>query len=473
MTDVEISDVTADSRKAGEGTLYAAVRGRSQNGNDFISDAVRHGASAVVTDSAESIKAGVPVIYVPDAKTALSRLCARVYAKGADMRVFAVTGTNGKTTTSVVLSHILAAAGFRTAVIGTVGVGFCGETVAGDGMTTPIPEVLYSELGRLAREGAECAVIEVSSHGIAEGRLSGLRETKCELCSALFTNLSPEHLDYHADMDDYFRVKSRLFTDFGFRSAVINVNDGYGRKLASSVRCNTVTVGDGADYAATDVTYGSDGVRYTLMSEYMRLAVRCPFAGAYTVENTLLAASAAIEFGIDPLTVSEALGTFRGVRGRMERLPTEGFCAPVYIDFAHTPEALRALLSSVRRMHPDGRIVLLFGCGGDRDKTKRPVMGRIASVMADHTVITSDNSRTEDPDAIISDILAGVTEDSSYSVIRDRKNAIEYTLVTARDGDVILLAGKGHEDYEDRNGEKTHFDEREIVREVINKLNGS
>lgn len=475
FTDVEITEVTADSRRAGKGTLFAAICGKKHDGNKFINDAVKRGAFAVLTAEGTAVTADVPVIAVRDVKTVFSRLCARIYACDATSKLIAVTGTNGKTSTAMATAHILASAGVKTAVIGTVGVGFYGETVpAYDGMTTPIPEELYSRIGRLSRAGAEYIVIEASSHGIAEGRLAGLVDTGCIPETAIFTNLSPEHLDYHADMDDYFRVKSRLFTDFGFQNAVINVDGAYGRKMADIATGKVITSGTVyADLRASRAEYGADGVRYLISSSRLRLLVRCPAVGAHTVENTLLAAVSALASGVDPLTVGEALGTFYGVRGRMERIAADGFCAPVYIDFAHTPEALSALLTSARRMHPDGRIVLLFGCGGDRDKTKRAVMGKIASELADHTVITSDNSRTEHTEDIIADILKGMPPDSSYSVIQERKSAIEYTIKNARAGDVILLAGKGHEEYEDRNGQKTRFDERVIVREAIDKINGS
>lgn len=473
VTDVEISDVTADSRKAGKGTLYVATRGSCFDGNDFISDAVCRGCEAVVTDDAKAASLHRAIV-TEDAKSALSRLCARLYARRSRSKIIAVTGTNGKTTTAMATAHILRAAGFKTAVIGTLGVGFYGDELRlFDGMTTPISEKLYSALGELSRDGAEYVIIEASSQGIAEKRLDGLTETGCALKAAVFTNLSPEHLDYHDGMDDYFQVKSRLFTEFGFEKAIVNIDGEYGKRLAKAATGRVLTVGDGADYAADRALYGENGVEYLLSSRRLRLAVRCPFCGAYTVENTMLAAVTSLSEGIDPITVTEAVGTFCGVRGRMEKLNTDPLDASVYIDFAHTPEALRSLIVYAKKSFPERKIKILFGCGGDRDKGKRAVMGRIATELADHTVITSDNSRSERPEAIISDILSGVDENSSYSVIPNRKNAIEYILKSSEAGDVILLAGKGHEDYEYRNGEKTHFDEREIVREVIDKINGS
>ncbi len=453
--------------------MYVAIKGSRFDGNDFISDALFRGCEAVVTDDAKAASTH-GAIMTDDAKSALSRLCARVYARKATPYAIAVTGTNGKTTTAMATAHILSAAGFKTAVIGTVGVGFYGDKLRlFDGMTTPVPEKLYSALGALSREGAEYVIIEASSQGIAEKRLDGLAETGCKLKAAIFTNLSPEHLDYHVGMEDYFDVKSRLFTEFGFEKTIVNIDGEYGKRLAEKAMGKVLTVGAEGDYTASKVLYSGDGVEYLISSPCLRLSVRCPFNGAYTVENTMLAAVAALSEGIDPITVTEAIGTFGGVRGRMEKLDTDPLDVSVYIDFAHTPEALRSLLLFAKRSFPKRKITVLFGCGGDRDKGKRAVMGRIATELADYTVITSDNSRSERPEDIISDILIGVDKNSSYSVIPNRKNAIEYILKSSEAGDVILLAGKGHEDYEYRNGEKTHFDEREIVREVIDKINGS
>ncbi len=471
MKEVEISDVTADSRKAGKGVLFVAVKGEHYDGNDFIFDAVCRGAEAVVTEADVCEKTSAQIFIVDDAKSALARLCARIYARKANSKVIAVTGTNGKTTTAMLVASIFSAAGCKTAIIGTLGAGVYGDELRPvEGMTTPIPEKLYRIIGELSE--AEYLILEASSQGVEEKRLDGLADTDCTMKAAVFTNLSAEHLDYHRDMESYFRSKMRLFTDFGFERSIINVDDGYGKRVAAIAKC-AVTVGCGAEYESGEISRTADGVEYVISSPRLSLEVKCPFAGAYTVENTLLAAAVALSEGMNPTNVVTAIGAFCGLRGRMEKLDTGGFCADVFVDFAHTPEAVKALLTSAKVSFPNRKIKLLFGCGGDRDRSKRAVMGRIATELADFTVITSDNSRSERPQDIISDILKGVDANSSYCVIPDRKNAIEYILKNAEAGDVILLAGKGHEDYDCRNGMKTHFDEREIVREVTDKINGS
>lgn len=342
-------------------------------------------------------------------------------------------------------------------------------------MTTPDPEDLYREIGRLRLEGADYIVLEASSHGIHQRRLSGLCLTGCELSAAVFTNLSPEHMDLHPTMEDYFLTKSKLFTEYGFRRRIINADDEYGRRLC----CTYGGIGVGeSEYAlcrGKNIRFlGEGGVSYVYSSPAAAVSVRCPVPGIYTVSNSMLAAATALSLGVDAMTVAEAMRSFSGVKGRMERVDADKDCfdVPVFIDFAHTPAALEALIRSVRTVFPEKRLVLLFGCGGDRDRTKRAVMGRIATRDADFAVITSDNSRSERTDDIINDIMMGVLPSSAYSVIKDRKKAIEYAIMNADDGDVIVLAGKGHEDYEDVNGEKRFFDEREIVLRAIKKRNG-
>lgn len=477
--DVEITDVTADSRKAGKGTLFVSIRGQTSNGSDFIEDAVRRGAAAVLTDSVPQRDVAVPYILADDTRRALSLLCARFYGiERADGKtgIVAVTGTNGKTTTAHMIAHLLSSSGYKVGIIGTVGSGFySGYRRAPNGMTTPEPEDLYREIGNLKRDGADYIVIEASSHGIHQKRLAGLYLTECELSAAVFTNLSPEHMDLHPTMEDYYLTKMKLFTDYGFAHRIINADDEYGQRLCYTYGGISVGEGDDALCRAKNIKFlGEDGVCYVYSSPMATLNVKCPMPGTYTVSNSMLAVTTALSLGADAMTVAEAMQSFSGVKGRMERIEVDEDCfvPPVFIDFAHTPAALEALIRSVKTVFPEKRIVVLFGCGGDRDRTKRAVMGRIATKDADLTVITSDNSRTERSDDIISDIMMGVLPSSAYSVIKDRKKAIEYVIMNADDDDVIVLAGKGHEDFEDVNGEKRFFDERRIVLDAIKKRNG-
>ncbi len=477
--DVEITDVTADSRRAGKGTLFVSVRGNTCNGDDFIADAIARGAAAVMAEGEAKTPPGVPFAMCSDARRLLSLLCARLYCRGrakGKTGIVAVTGTNGKTTTSHMIAHLMSASGYRVGVIGTVGCGFYGSGLGSlSGMTTPDPDELYRTIGKMMAEGADYIVLEVSSHGIRQERIRGLAATGCELSAAVFTNLSHEHMDLHPTMEDYFLTKSKLFTDFGFLRRIINTDGEYGRRLCYTYGGISVGEGHRALCRAEEISYlGEGGVSYVYTSPTATLRIGCPMPGVHTVPNSMLAVATSLSLGADAMTVAEAMRSFHGVKGRMERVFTveSAFLPPVFIDFAHTPEALLGLIRSIREVFPEKRLVLLFGCGGDRDRTKRAVMGRIATGHADFTIITSDNSRREDRDAIINDILMGVLPSSAYSVIKDREKAIEYAILNADDGDVIVLAGKGHEDYEDVNGEKRSFDERDIVKKAIEKRNG-
>ena len=475
--------MTTDSRKVEKGSLFIAIRGGTADGHEHIGEAVSYGAAAVVIEDGRGISVGdIPVISVPDTRRAASRLFSAWYGGGEaghphKTRLIAVTGTNGKTSVSYMIRHILAYAGRRTGLIGTVETSYDGrEYETMNPMTTPPPEEFYRIVWDMIRRGADYIVFEASSHGIAQERLSGLDITGCELAAAVFTNLTPEHMDYHAGMEEYFAVKCRLFTEFSPRVKIINTSDGYGKRLFSMCGDGAVAVdtdggGTGSVYPHGAVMLGASGVEYLYSSPTAIFRVRCPVPGRYTIYNSIEAAACALSLGVDPVTVRDALGMFCGVRGRMERVrcDTTKFTPPVFIDFAHTPAALEGLLRSVREAEPRCRLVLLFGCGGDRDRTKRAVMGRIAAACADHVIITSDNSRSERASDIIDEILTGVPSYASYTVIPDRRAAIEYAIMNARTEDVIILAGKGHESYEDSGGVRRHLDEREIVTEAVEK----
>ena len=474
--------MTTDSRKVEKGSLYIAIRGTSADGHDYIGGAVARGAAAIVSE--RNIDPGVPVIVADNTRCAASRLFAAWYGgddagRAHKTRLIAVTGTNGKTTVTHMIRHILAYAGKNVGIIGTVGISL-GERVyeTSAPMTTPPPEEFYRIVWDMIRAGADYIVFEASSHGIAQERLAGLDILGCELAAAVFTNLTPEHMDYHSGMEDYFAVKARLFLEFSPGVKIINTADEYGRRLfamcgGGAVAVDTVGGGgaDGAVWPHGAITRGAAGVEYLYTSPEAIFPISCPVPGRYTIYNSIEAAACALSLGVDPVTVKEALGVFCGVRGRMERVrcDTTKFTPPVFIDFAHTPAALSGLLYSLREAEPYGRLVLLFGCGGDRDRTKRAVMGKIASETADFTIITSDNSRSERSENIIAEILTGVPDGANYTVIPDRAEAIEYAIMNATAKDVIVLAGKGHESYEDAGGVRRHFDEREVVAAAIEK----
>lgn len=473
--DVIIKDVTKDSRKARSGSLFFAIPGGKVNGEDYISDAVKNGASAVVVSvtakSEMTDGIGVPVVRVHDVKGAFAIACARFSGCdkiGKTTHLTAVTGTNGKSTTAYMLAHILSATGHKTAVIGTLGCGFFGEVTLTDGMTTPSAECFYPMLAEFAKNGAEHIVFEASSQGIAEGRLFGIPHSAFLTDTAVFTNLSPDHLDYHSSMEEYFEVKKSLFRDYGFRNFVINGKDGYGKRLYGEF--GGISVGDGDFFVKRIISSDELGVRYSLLVNGRDFDVKCPAPGRFTAENSSLAIAAAVTLGISIDDAVFALEKFGGVPGRMEMISDEPF---VLIDFAHTPKALTELMETVRGFSRGRKITLLFGCGGDRDRSKRPLMGRIAATLADRIVITSDNSRTEKTEDIINEIMNGVPTSVEYTVIPSRHDAIEYALVTAEKDEMIVLAGKGHEDYEDIGGVKIPFSERDIVRTVMKKIKGN
>lgn len=532
---VTVTGLASDSRHVTAGDLFIAIRGLHTDGRAFIAEAVAQGAVAIVTEadgeapaaqadpmqpvpaegeaSVPSARAetetprppAVPRITVPDARVAMACLFDAWYGHPArKLRLVGVTGTNGKTSVSSMLHHILRAAGVPCGMIGTVG----WLSPAGDArilppadspagsMTTPDPAELYPLLARMAADGMTVAgrtlpivVMEVTSHALHLGKVAPLR-----FDLALFTNLSPEHMDLHGTMADYYAAKRRLFATA--REAVINADDRYGRMLLAEplpIRHFHICHASGFDptipdrmcpaeegtctrlYAEQIKYLGDDGVSFKLTSPDVRLRLHCPVPGQFTVMNALMAASAALSLGVSPAVVRDALASFPGVPGRMERveLPPADVPFSVFIDFAHTPDALENLLGAVHGFRKRGqRIVLVFGCGGDRDKSKRKVMARIASRMADSVVITSDNSRTENPGSIIADILAGMDKESEFAVVPDRVEAIRYAIRHARAGDIILLAGKGHENYEINATGKHPFCERDIVIEAVRRYHG-
>lgn len=499
-----IRGVTATSGRVRPGWLFVALPGLHTDGRRYIAEAVARGAAAVLCRPVEepAPPVGAVVLIPPPSlseRVALARLADAWYGHPGDrLRLVGVTGTNGKTTVTAMLTHILRWAGLPTGSMGTLGyvlpgtVGWhpYGSADGSAAMTTPDPEELYAALAEMAdaAEGEPATVVmEVSSHALAQGRVEPL---SFEL--AIFTNLSPEHLDFHGSMESYFAAKEALFRQA--RVGIVNGDDEWGRRLLLHplpveqlriCRVSDRAAGGGLPDApcagrcvrsdAGQVRLrGLAGSEFRLTSPDLRLRLSCPSPGSFTVMNALMAAEAAWMLGVSPRAIQDALAAFPGVPGRLERVPVGEAPFSVFIDYAHTPDALRRLLLTfhdVRQSptlgHRPGRILLVFGCGGDRDRSKRREMAHIASRLADVTVITSDNSRSEAPDAIIRDILAGIDRESEYAVIPDRAEAIRYALRTARAGDVILLCGKGHETYEIDATGKHPFDERKVVRDHL------
>lgn len=474
--DLQITSIVSDSRRVTPGCLFLCLPGSRTDGHLFIRDACARGAAAVVVDAAHPLPDFTPAVVVRNTRLAAAQIWNNRFGDPTkDMKVVAVTGTNGKTSTSYILRAVLNAAGARTALIGTVRC-LCGEEeipLEGGGeiadipsaMTTPDPEFLYGMAAEMKKRGSDVLILEVSSHALSWHKADALR-----MDLGVFTNLTPEHLDHHGTMDAYLRAKARLFSMVP--TGIINADDPRADALCSlSPHCRMIRCspkGNAEDVRALRTRMrGMNGVEYLYFSENAVFGIRCGVPGRFTVDNTLLAAAAARQLGVDPPTIQEALRCFSGVEGRMQRVLLPGADFSLFLDYAHTPAALRSLLETVRDFRQPGqRIVLLFGCGGDRDPAKRPEMGRIAAALADFVILTSDNSRSESPEKILAEIRRGVDKEKPHIVIPDRREAIAYAVRQAQTGDILLFAGKGHETYEITGEGKFPFDEGEIAREA-------
>ena len=458
---LEITRPFSDSRRAVCGGLFLCICGTKTSGELFVREALEKGAAAIVTDAPV---VGVPSVVVRDTRYAAAVIWNNFYKRPAEgMRLWGITGTNGKTSTAVFLKACLEADGRRVGIIGTLGC-FAGERevhCAGSekfgfpsAMTTPDPEYLYGVLREFQNMGMTDVVMEVSSHSIAQRKTDALR-----FFAGVFTNLSPEHLDFHKSMEEYFRVKASFVSRCEIR--IVNEDDGDCRRFCASVP--SVAVGK-KNVSSESIT--ASGVKYKLSLGNGEALIEARVGGGFTVYNTLLAAAAAVSGGVPLEKVKRGIFSVTSVEGRLERVfESEPFGFDVIIDYAHTPAALESVLLHLRKS-ARGRVICVFGCGGDRDKSKRPLMGLVAQRLADGVIVTSDNPRGEDPEDIIRDIVKGMSGDNAV-VVRDRKKAIFRAVSMARAGDVVLLAGKGHEKYEIVGEKKTFFDEREVVKEAL------
>ena len=470
---VSVSGICTDAGRLAKGELFVCLRGTRGDGHDHLPRAMERGACAALIDRAYAgeIPEGLLTICADDTRTAVAYLLDAWYGKPSQKLQFVgVTGTNGKTSVAWLLYGLLKHAQIPCALIGTVRCeGPLGEMPADSGscanMTTPAPEQLYPMLAAFAEQGAKIVVMEVTSHALAQRRCAPLR-----FALGIYTNVTQDHLDYHGSMDDYFAAKKQLLLQC--ERVLLNLDDERvaGLRAQSSCAAMTCSIRDKrADFYAEEAEVRADSVKFKLVSANARLRVACPMGGQFAVINAVQACAAALLLGVRVQSIRDGMPLLAPVPGRMERVPLGGGVPfSVIIDYAHTPDALESLLASVRRIKTRAqRVVLIFGCGGDRDKGKRAQMGQIASRMADYFVITADNSRTEPTDAIIADILRGVDRRAHYRVLRDRRSAIRHAVEHAREGDVILLAGKGHEKYEIDAKGKHPFDERAIVQEAV------
>ena len=458
--DTLISGLHLDSRKVRKGDLFLAVPGDVHDGRQFIEQAVANGASAVV---AEAPVAGfvdalpVPLVEIPELRFDLGSLAARFYRHPTrDLHMVGVTGTNGKTTTSRLVAQLGRSLGKSYGVIGTLGATL-DDSVAESVNTTPDPVSLQQQLAQWRDQGVSVVCMEVSSHALVQGRVSGV-----EFKTAIYTNLSHDHLDYHGSMDAYGRAKLQLFASPGLRNAVINVDDEFAPQVLAAVgegvrRLTYSGSGANSDVRVRNPRFSAGGVDAELLTPWGQGRVSSPLPGEFNLANLAAAVTAVMLAGEDLAAVLQAVTELKPVPGRMQVIPND-LGLQVIVDYAHTPDALQQVLRALKT-HVAGRLVTVFGCGGDRDRAKRQVMGRVASLLSDRVIVTSDNPRSEDPAAILADIATGCSGD--FVLVPDRAAAIYRAIGDARPGDCVVIAGKGHEDYQIIEGERLHFSDEE------------
>lgn len=461
--DIDIREVRYDSRAVQPGDLFVAVRGFATDGHAYIGMALKKGAVAVVCEQAGK---GIPAVIVPDARAALADIAGnRFDHPSRKLTMVGVTGTNGKTTTTTLIKHILEAEGYKVGLVGT-NQNMIGDEVIPTERTTPESYELQALFARMAEAGCTHCVMEVSSHSLVLDRVRGVR-----FAVGAFTNLTQDHLDFHKTMEAYREAKAKLFTisDKG----VINLDDPVADKMLADATCPCLTFSadkDASDLSAKNIELGASGVSFVAATRDAIARVSLGIPGHFSVENALAALGVCVALGVPLENAARALGTAHGVKGRAEVVPTDTDYT-VLIDYAHAPDGVSNILRTVRGF-AKGRVIALFGCGGDRDRTKRPIMGHLAAELSDYCIVTSDNPRTEQPEAIIEDIVAGMKDAKvPVDVICDRRAAIYHALDIAQKDDVIVLMGKGHETYQEIDHVKHHMDEREIVADYFKEKN--
>jgi UDP-N-acetylmuramoyl-L-alanyl-D-glutamate--2,6-diaminopimelate ligase len=469
LKDFQVLGVSCNSKTVGDGFVFVAIKGNRADGNKFIAEAVSNGAKAVITENPKPEIRNPKNTYflkVKDTRKVLARLAAEFYGRPSEkVRVAGVTGTNGKTTITYLIEAIVKEAGLEPAVIGTINYRFKDKIIPSKN-TTPGPIELQSMLARMRDAGIDHCVMEVSSHALDQDRAQDI-----DFGSGIFTNLTQDHLDYHKTLEEYFKAKSKLFKNLSAGSfAVINIDDKYAKKLAKSTKAKVITYGIDNDAAvkALDIRFDVSSTEFTISSPKNDLKIKTSLIGKHNVYNILAAFAWAQKEGIDAQAIKKAIEKFTLVPGRLERVDCDSDFA-VFVDYAHTEDALKNIIQSLRQIS-SRRIIVVFGCGGERDRTKRPKMGRVVSELSDYAIITSDNPRSEDPLQIIEEIKKGIKKDN-FCVIPERMEAIRRSLSLAGCGDIVLVAGKGHEDYQILKDKILHFDDREAVKECLRSMN--
>lgn len=458
--EIEISGITVDSREVKPGYAFVCIKGAKSDGHKFAQSAIDSGAAVVIVE--DDLKLPNQIV-VEETHIEYAKMSAKWFNNPSkNLKLIGVTGTNGKTSVTYMLKKILEAEGHKVGLVGTIQ-NMIGDEVVETKNTTPGAYELNSLFSKMVAEGCEYAVMEVSSHALDQARVYDL-----DFEVAIFTNLTQDHLDYHGTMENYLAAKLKLFKMC--KKAVINLDDEYAQQLMSELDCEIITysLGDNSTYSAKAIKYRPASVDYELVGKDIINHIKVHTGGKFTVYNSLCAAICAVELGFNVSSVANSLSLLVGVKGRAEVVPINKDFT-IIIDYAHTPDGLKNILSTFRECEKN-RLTVLFGCGGDRDKTKRPIMGSIAARYADFVIVTSDNPRTENPSEIIKDIVVGMDGTATpYKVIENRIEAIKYAVKTAQTNDIIVLAGKGHETYQILNDETIHLDEREVVAEALSE----
>lgn len=464
---VKITGISLDSRKVSTGDLFVCIPGFNVDGHDFAEAALQAGAAALLVE--RFLPFDVPQLKVDNIRQTVGYVAAAIYGyPSRKLELVGVTGTNGKTTVTHLVEKIAGRSGKKTGLIGTLGTQIGNRKIPGQ-HTTPESVDIQKLLAEMVEEGVDTAVMEVSSHALDLGRVNG-----CEYQAGIFTNLSQDHLDYHKNMQEYLEAKSLLFSRLNGgkerQTAILNADDEACGYLREKAGCRVATYGINApnpDYKANNIELTEQGVVFEVEFGGRKERVFYSTPGKFSVYNALAAFAWGVESGYSPETIKSALMEIKGVAGRFESI-RRGQPFLVIVDYAHTPDGLENVLNTAREI-TSGKLITVFGCGGDRDRTKRPLMGEAASRWSDYLVVTSDNPRTEEPDMIIADILPGV-KGTAYKVITDRRTAINHACEIAGKGDTVVIAGKGHEDYQIIGKEKIHFDDREEVEKALRRI---
>lgn len=466
-TEGEVKGICCDSRKVKPGCVFVCVVGFETDGHKYIGSAIQNGAAVIVVQNGAKLPDfpdSVTVVYTENTRQALAQLSAAYFDHPQrKLKIIGVTGTNGKTTVTTLIKSILEFEGKATGLIGT-NANMIGARLLDTERTTPESLELFELFAEMVKEGVEYVVMEVSSHSLDLYRVYGI-----EFYVGAFTNLTQDHLDFHVTMENYLNAKKKLFQQS--RCGVVNADDKAGRSILTDGICpmTSFAVDGDADMKASNIRISARGVIFNVSFKNRDYTVRLGIPGKFSVYNALTAIAAVTAAGIEVDRAVEALTFAKGVTGRCETVYTNT-AFTVIIDYAHTPDGLENIIKTVKEF-AEGRVITLFGCGGDRDRTKRPVMGKIAGMLSDYLIVTSDNPRTEEPNNIISDIMVGVSETTcEYTVIENRREAIRYAMSFAKRGDCVILAGKGHETYQIIGKTKNHFDEREVIAEYLAEM---